>query len=119
MNQASQAELDDISLRASEYLPVTLDEAVALVRSVSRICKGGIKPGKEVEYAEMRKVVGVAGGQEKGYDLGAMDAVLRNRCGYDVTEQIVQYPFDGQEHFVQCPKCKNPWSFRSPVFVIG
>lgn len=119
MSQTSQAELDDISLRASEYLPVTLDEAVALVRSVTRRCKGSIKLGKEAEYAEMRAAVGMTGGQEKGYDLGAMDAVLRNQCGYDVTEQIIKYPFDGQEHFVECPKCKNAWSFRSPVFVIG
>lgn len=118
MSQTSQAELDEISLRASAYAPVTLDEAMALVCSVARTCKGAIKPGKEAEYAEMRDAVGYTGGQAQGYDLGAMDAVLRNQCGYNINDVITAYPFDGQEHFVKCPKCHNQFSFRSPIFVI-
>lgn len=113
------SDLVDIADRASNYQPVTREEAEYLVRSQGRWCKGPKKEGADAEYAKMREVVGMTGGQEQGFDLATMDAVLREGCGYDFNEVLMQYPLDGNEHFVPCPKCGMTISFRSPIFVLS
>ena len=36
----------------------------------------------------------------------------RLRCGFDVTTLMEEVPWDGQQHFVQCPKCRQQCGVR-------
>jgi len=120
-------EIELIGQRVDKGEKVTLEEAMAVVRSVQRTCKGPKKEGAEKEYAKMREVVGYAGGEDKGYALQFMDSILREGCGYNFNDIIVKYPFNGEDHSdltaiggpdksVACPKCGLKISFRSPYF---
>lgn len=124
---SDQLDLQDISERASNYEPVTREEAEFLVRSQGRPCKGPKKPGVEHEYAKMRSVAGMVGGEDKGYSIAFMDSVLREGCGYDFNNIIMAYPLDGADHSdlspfggpdksAKCPECGQSISFRSPYF---
>ena len=37
-------------------------------------------------------------------------------CGYDLNQEIVKHPYDGEEHEMACPGCGTPTSWTSPVF---
>jgi len=112
----SYNEILAIVAKVDAGLPVTREEAEAVVRSVSRACKGPIKPGKEEEYGELRRAAGNFGGGGTGYDIGLVDTLNREGCGSDFNNVIVQFPFDGAEHYTPCPKCGQEISFRSPFF---
>ncbi len=114
-----RAQVDEIMARVYANGTVTREEAEFVVRAVGRWCKGPKKPGVEAEYAKMREAVGVVGGQEKGYDLALMDSILREPCGADFNDVIVQFPFDGADHLEPCPKCGQMISFRSPIFPVS
>lgn len=96
---------------------VTREQAEVLVRRVGRVCKGPIKPGKEAEYAELRRQLGgpaVAGG-----DTAILDSLNRDYCGADFNDVVCSVPFDGREHEVTCRKCGQVSSFRAPFFRIA
>lgn len=110
------SDLTEIIARAEIGAPVTREEAIALIRSIGRTCKGPIKKGKEAEYGELRRAAGNFGGGNTGYDIGLVDRLNRDFCGYDFNNVVVQHPFDGQSHVVECPNCHQKINFTSPVF---
>lgn len=116
----SYEEVVAIVAKVDAGLPVTREEAELVVRSVQRACKGPYKSEKhKAEYQELRNAAGGFGGQERGYDIGVLDALNRIHCGADFNDEIVKFPFDGKEHIVNCPKCGQEISFRSPFFVLS
>lgn len=112
-------ELQEIVARVEMGGAVTKEEAIAVVRSIKRTCKGPIKKNKLAEYGELRRAAGNFGGGNTGYDIGLVDSLNREGCGYDFNNVVVSYPFDGQEHIVNCPNCKQQISFRSPYFKLS
>ncbi len=98
---------------------VTQEEAELVVQAVVRACKGPYKSEKHrAEYQEIRDKMGVVGGSGTAYDIGLLDSLNRDFCGANFNDVIVQYPFDGKEHEVACPKCGQTISFRSPYFPV-
>lgn len=37
-------------------------------------------------------------------------------CGWNLNEEIVKHPFDGEEHVTTCPDCGAEHSWKAPVF---
>jgi len=37
-------------------------------------------------------------------------------CGYDLNQEILKHPYDGEGHEIECPECGTPTSWTSPVF---
>lgn len=97
---------------------VTAEEARTVIRSVTRTCKGPIKPGKEAEYAELRRGAGQFGEAIRGYNIALVDSLNRDYCGYDFNKVVEAFPFDGKERSVKCPGCGMQISFRSPFFKV-
>lgn len=109
-------DLELILAKVDGGLPVTFEEAKVVINSVTRTCKGPIKPGKEAEYAELRRGAGQFGEAIRGYNIALVDSLNRDYCGYNFNKVIESYPLDGAEHTVNCPNCKLQISFRSPYF---
>jgi hypothetical protein len=109
-------EMKSIQDRVDAGLPVKRDEAIALVRSVARTCKGPIKPGKEAEYAELRRAAGTFGGVDSGNSIALLDSLNRDYCGADFNDEIVKYPFDGQQRQAVCSECGQVINMTSPYF---
>ncbi len=112
-------DVDEIMARVQTGGKVTHEEAEFVVRNVQRRCKGPIKPEYVDQYAEFRAGAGSFGGQEKGYDLAAFDAVARLGCGADFNDLLCTFPFDGTEHSEPCQNCGTVISFRSPFFLVS
>lgn len=120
MSDRVVTELEAIGLRVDAGESVTREEADALVRSVKRLCKGPFKSERHrAEYQELRSNVGMVATEEsakRGYSIEMLDTLNRNYCGYDFNNIIMEYPLDGNDHLVPCPKCGQEISFRSPRF---
>lgn len=110
------SESEDFS--ASDIQTVSKDEAEKLIRAIERKCKGPIKVGKEAEYAELRRAAGAFGDAGSGNSIELLDALNRDYCGADFNDVVVQYPYDGKEHTVNCPNCKKEITFASPIFKV-
>ena len=37
-------------------------------------------------------------------------------CGWNLSEEIIEHPFDGAEHVTVCPNCGIDISWKAPVF---
>jgi len=109
-------EMKSIQDRVDADEKVTREEAEALIRSITRTCKGPIKPGKEAEYAELRRAAGSFGGAESGNSIALLDQLNRDHCGADFNDEIVKYPLDGQQRVAKCSKCGLEINFKSPRF---
>lgn len=111
-----EAEMKEIQDRVDAGQAVTHEEAEALIRSVMRTCKGPIKPGKEAEYAELRRAAGTFGDAGSGNSIALLDSLNRDYCGADFNDEIVKYPLDGKQRVTKCSKCGLEINFTSPRF---
>jgi hypothetical protein len=46
------------------------------------------------------------------FGMGSDGPKDRLRCGFDVTSLMEEVPWDGQQHFVECPKCGQKCGVR-------
>lgn len=120
---ATEAEADALWQRINSGGTITREEAMALERRVTRTCKGPVKAGKEAEYVELRKAVQSRfghgfGGGNSALDIGLVDTLNRESCGYDFNELLFRFPFDGRSHRQPCPSCGQMISFRSPWYPV-
>lgn len=74
------------------------DEAIQIVRSVRRVCRGELsEAGRQVVIEKLE-----AGDLEAAR---RADAANRERCGQDINELILAQPLDGEPKEAECPGC--------------
>ncbi|MGH2628626.1 MAG: hypothetical protein ACRDHY_18470 [Anaerolineales bacterium] len=133
-----------IADRISAGDPVSRDEAEAYIRAIERRCLGTAMVPTEVQrsffdrfgagepaadlLAEFERIApptlrrfAVARLANRGSAedtlidaLRAHQADVGQPCGRDFNEEILGYPFDGEEREYECPRCGVRGTFRSP-----
>lgn len=88
---------------------MTREEQEALVRSLSRTCRGPLN----ADAAKARDALLAEGRMEEA---AQADKAGRGGCGYDVNEIVCAVEFDGQPRSATCPKCGVLINFTPPHF---
>jgi hypothetical protein len=111
---------EDLLSRVASGNAITKEEADFLQSALVLSCKGPYRSEKhKAEYAEIRSKMGTTGGGGTGYDIGLLDSLNRQGCGYNFNQVVMQFPYDGREHYEPCPKCGQMISFRSPYWPVS
>lgn len=88
------------------------EEAEAIVRSVTRRCRGPLDPKVREDVNKL-----LADGQHA--KAAALDAQSRKGCGADFNDVVMAGPLDGKEHAYTCGnKCGVTGVYTAPLFVI-
>lgn len=87
--------------------PVSRKEAEAVVRAVTKRCRGAIS----VEGLKAKALALKAGKLALAQSL---DSSARKPCGADFNDTILANPLDGQVHEYACPKCGLEDRYRAP-----
>lgn len=90
---------------------MTREEAVALVRSIERRCRGRQKPG-------VAKVVKALLEEGRAEEAKTADQRGREPCGGDFNEIILANPLDGALRYYTCPDCGATGTYRAPLIEI-
>lgn len=91
--------------------PVSRKEAEAVVRAVSRRCRGPISS----EGAVLKRSALKNGDLESAK---LIDSNERRSCGFDVNDIILANPLDGKAYAYQCPGCGLEDSYRAPRIMV-